>query len=128
MVGIAGLWVYFAFRADRSLRKNVINLIAGSAFALAYGYGTAVVANGMLDHTRPTVISSRITDKRTSTGKVTQYKLSIEPWRTGQSEDTVSVARSTYESLNVGDTACVYVNDGALGIAWYTVDRCQLPR
>jgi hypothetical protein len=39
----------------------------------------------------------------------------------------VQVPSRTYDALNVGDSVCIALHPGALGLSWFTADACPAP-
>ena len=89
----------------------------------AYAYGGLVLANTLLDTSKPQMFRTIIVDKHITSGKTTTYELRLEAWGPVP-PGTVSVSRELYESVIPGLIACPLLSRGALGIPWYVVVRC----
>jgi hypothetical protein len=102
-------------------------LILMLIFALAYGYGAGIEANALFDHSPGTVYSAHVIGKHTHHGSrgSTSYYLELSPWGPYAGGDTVTASWSFYTSVKVGDSVCLPLRPGALGVAWFTVERCR---
>jgi hypothetical protein len=117
--------------ALRTLLPATPGLRAGSLLLMfccmsLYAYGGLALANSRLDPTPPerfrvAVLGGRVTHGRRST----HWMLRLAPWgpRTEPSESRVQ--STVYRAVDVGDSVCIDLRPGALGIAWYAVLRCR---
>ena len=93
--------------------------------SLIYGAGAGLAVNTLQDHTPIDVFGVQIWRKQTIRGRSTTYELILGPWGPREKENRVTVRRILYDSLQTGDTVCVGMRKGRLGIQWYTVGRCD---
>jgi hypothetical protein len=85
------------------------------------------LANVRLDTASPerfrtTFIGKRITDGRSSR----TWYLRLKPWGPQAESSEAAVSPSLYHAVNVGEGVCADMRPGALGIAWYIVQRCEI--
>ena len=93
--------------------------------SLIYGVGAGLAVNTLQDHSRIDVFGAQILRKQIVRGRSTTYELTLGPWGPRKKENRVTVRRILYDSLQTGDTVCVGMRMGRLGIQWYTVGRCN---
>lgn len=98
-------------------------------FLVLYGAGCGVGApaliNRRFDHSPGQTYQATVEALRFTGGRGgPSYSLQLGPWgpRTGPS--SVPVSRAVYNATHVGDTACVSLHPGALGMAWYRATPC----
>lgn len=96
---------------------------------LAYGYGGAVAANMIFDGSEARVVRATVVDKwvsnpvsRTRRGTSTTsgpfFNVEVETY------GATRVDTDAYSYSKIGQPGCVHVRDGALGIEWFTIERC----
>ena len=78
----------------------------------------------LLDHSRPTVFPVKVLAKSVSSGRNTTYDLNLPPWGPIEAGDA-SVPRAFYDKVAVGETVCVDLYRGALGMRWYEIAHCR---
>ena len=116
---------FAATRADDSLRRRWGGMVAFLFISLIYGLGAGLAVNVLQDHSPIDVFGAQIWRKQIVRGRSTTYELILGPWGPRKKENRVSVRRILYDSLQTGDTVCVGMRKGRLGIQWYTVGRCN---
>lgn len=89
--------------------------------ATAYAYCTLNFFNCEYDRSVAHVWPTRVTNKRSTSGKTTSYYLELTPWGKYTANNEVSVDRALYRSVNIQDSVNVYLLKGTLGIPWYIV-------
>ncbi len=124
--GIGGSIVLTLLAAivDPDLRRD---WWAGSFLALLmtfYGFGAFLQANAILDRSPMQVIPVVVIDKHLTTGTPTTRNLRLKPWGPYAQPGDVSVVRSLYDAVRSGDSVCIHLRSGALGIPWYVVRSC----
>ncbi len=114
---------FAATRVERELSKAAIYILAVAAFA--YGYCAGMILDAGLDRSTPQIYPVTVLGKYESRARGTSWYLNVSPWgpRTGAGHVPVSPAR--YRATRPGDTVCVYLKSGALGVAWYAADSCK---
>jgi len=116
---------FAATKADDSLRRRWGGMVAFLFISLIYGLGAGLAVNALQDHSPIDVFGAQIWRKQIVRGRSTTYELILGPWGPRKKENRVSVRRILYDSLQTGDTVCVGMRKGRLGIQWYTVGRCN---
>ncbi len=91
---------------------------------LGYSYGAVSVANVSLDRSEPERHAARVIDTRVAGSDNKTYELRLTAWGPRTSEENVDVTRAFHERVSKGDTVCVYLWPGALGVRWYEVWDC----
>jgi hypothetical protein len=95
-------------------------LVVLALFSGVYGYGLVRELNIELDRSPGAVQQTVVLSKWSIS---TQHHVSYRPW--GSSHPTgIFVTRSLYGSVQPGAQICMVVNEGALGMTWYTAQAC----
>lgn len=68
-LSLHGLLLFFA----RDLRKKILQVFLMLIFCMAYGYGSTISLNGLLDKSAPVTYKAVILDKRVDAGKRVSY-------------------------------------------------------
>jgi hypothetical protein len=96
---------------------SVIGNIAIYSYAATYGI------NCVFDNSVPKVYQSKVINKSISRSKhTTTYNLEVEAWGNHFDLEEISVARSQYETVEIGQTVSIDYKEGLLGIPWYYVE------
>jgi hypothetical protein len=125
---LAALLTVAAVMADRSLQSRRGLVILLFILSLSYGFGAGMEGNALLDHSKRSVYATKITEKEISSGRYRSYDLYLARWGPKQDNDKVSVPRSFYDSVGIGDTVCVSLRQGAFHVQWYIVGPCTPAR
>ncbi len=93
-----------------------------------YGYGGGVAGNIVFDGSEPQLVRAPVVDKWVSnpvrtgrnrnTGEGPNLYVQIEGYGATRVNDEV------YSYSKVGQPGCVHVRNGALGIEWFSIERC----
>lgn len=110
---------------DASLRAKPLGLAVIFLLSLAYGYGGGMEADALLDHAPAALYSANVAGKHVSSGRSTTYHLRLAPWGPQDKDDDVIVSPAVYRAVRTGDSVCLALKPGALGVAWYVVDACR---
>jgi hypothetical protein len=124
-VGIGGLLSLSTFTADSTMRASVINTAAFAALSLTYGYGAAIEANALFDHSSGMSYTANVEGKHIVRGKTTTYELELGPWGPIPQRNTLQVAPATFNPIQRGDVVCLTLKPGALGVNWYYMRAWQ---
>jgi hypothetical protein len=126
IVAVSGgvLLVGLAWWADPWLRRQRWTAPALALLCCAYGYGAGFEIDSRLDRSAPTFYPVQILSMHVSHGKSTNYHLEVSPWGPIRDADDITVARGRYARTRVGDTQCIALHRGAIGIPWYVLDDC----
>jgi hypothetical protein len=111
-------------QVDATVRKWGVALLLFAVVGFPYAYGTAIAANVLLDESEAQRFETVVRKMHTTSGKHASWSLTIDPWGPVESVEDVEVSRKLYERLAVGDTVCVALFDGALGVRWFWVGAC----
>ena len=110
--------------ADPKTGKQRWSYLAFLLLAAFYSGGVTAMADSILDHSTPHVFQAEVLHKHISSGRSTTWYLQLAPWGPQDHPDEVSVHRSLYNSVQPGQTVCVYLYPGALKIPWFQVAHC----
>jgi hypothetical protein len=95
-------------------------------FGAGYGYGGLVYADTRLDASPGQLFQAQVLARWTSFGRGGEtYHLTLAPWGPVSRSLSVITSRATYMALNPGDTACMTLRPGALGMEWYQTGLCN---
>jgi hypothetical protein len=123
-LAVIGLGIFVvALVADGSWRARPA-AAAILLFAAIYGMGAGLELNALADRSHTDVFATHVVAKRVGVGRSRTYHLTLGPWGPRETEDSVSVMRPLYDKFQAGDTICVGLRQGGLGIQWYTVRGC----
>ncbi len=118
--GAAVLW------RVRSIPRRWWPAVKTLAVTALYFAGAISLANRALDFATPEVFATEVREKCGS-GSSKRYLLRLAPWGPREARTCVEVNRAFYESTAPGDTVCVSLSPGRLGVRWYEVGRCARP-
>jgi hypothetical protein len=103
------------------IRRDSLTVIV--AIACLYGYGAAVTANELFDHSNPQTMRVGIENKYVRTGKGAGSYFKLAPWGPETMEREYRPSQSTYNRLRVSDSICASLYPGALGMRWYRLSE-----
>ena len=83
-----------------------------------------MTADALLDHSRGQMYRTQILGKHFTSGRNRSYNLQVEPWANAEGAQQLRVSRDLYVQVNVGDSVCIVLHPGALGVRWYHVTAC----
>jgi hypothetical protein len=129
-VGVAmALTAVFACHDVRLRRPRKSLLVTLIAMCL-YSVGAVFSANVFLDDARAEVFNVPVTHKEASGSKLRArryLKLGPSPREDVALDGEVRVSARFYDAVRVGQSLCINLQPGALGIRWYTIDDCGGP-
>jgi hypothetical protein len=111
--------------ADATVRSQKGSLTLMFVLSLAYGYGSVVETNALLDHSQATHYSAAVESKHISRGKHVSYKLKLAPWGPKTKDNELEVSKTIYDAIESSDTAVLSLRHGVLGINWYYLSAWQ---
>lgn len=120
-VALGGVAVY----VDPFLKRNRVTAVLLALLCCAYGYGAGLEANALLDHSPPSPYPAKVMSKRIGGGRSHSYDLSVSAWGPFRTEQEVMVPAWRYRNTQVGDTVCMLLRPGALGVGWYALASCN---
>jgi hypothetical protein len=92
---------------------------------IAYVCGVLAIADVQLDTSRPDVFRTQVLDARTQESRGgTSYVLTLAPWGPVAESSDIHIPFALYHGLSRGDTVCMSLHRGRLGLPWYDVDVC----
>jgi hypothetical protein len=100
------------------------SVLAFGIFMLAYAYGSISLANVRLDRHEPERHAARVVDTRVTGSDNKTYEFRLASWGPRTTEENVEVTSELHGRVAKGDTVCVYLWPGALGVRWYEVRDC----
>jgi hypothetical protein len=108
----------------REFRGRFGSLLLYGVLLTGYGYGTVSVLNARLDDSAPQHFPARLIDDpvKRSSGKT--FDVHLAPWGPQTTDDDFRISRDLFERVKKGDTVCVYLWPGALGVRLYEVSDC----
>ena len=127
VLGSAAL-VGVAFWRDPWLKNHRGTTLLLLLLCCSYGYGAGMQVNALLDGSAPQTYRVGVTAKHVSHGKSTSYHLTLAPWGPKVSGQDLMVPYSQYAVVKPGDTVCMLLRSGALGVAWSELGRCDAAR
>ena len=92
-------------------------------FSGLYTWNLLVYSNCHYDGSVPQVMHAEVTAKRTTTGRSTSYYLMLGPWGQYAVGKEVSVGKSFYNNITIGDSVNIRLRKGKWNIPWYTIAR-----
>lgn len=121
-IAIATFWLFPAIRGR-------IELLAGTTIALAFYFTGAIPwGNVLIDSAKPSnVYQITILNKHELTGRPAVPYFTVTPWGPFSARNDIVVATPIYSQYQVGDTVCLSLRPGAIGVAWYSnwdVHKC----
>jgi len=110
--------------ADPMIRQRRWPVLVVLFLSVMYASGAAAQADTVLDRSAPSPFSSEVLRKHVSRGHSTSYTLTISPWGPQGESTDVMVSARVYDSVQLGQSVCIYLFPGALRIPWYLVQPC----
>lgn len=113
--------------ASPSYRKKVGSLLITSAFLCTYTAGTIAIANTVLDHRQPERYRLQVLNKRSKGGKHPTQYFTLPNWGPYGHENEIEVSRRLFRETEVGQSVCIQLHPGTIGLEWYSVrslDAC----
>jgi hypothetical protein len=114
-----------AFWRDPWLKKHLGTTVLLAVLCCSYGYGAGMQVNALLDPSTPQNYRVIVTAKHVSQGRSTSYHLRLAPWGPEVGGQDLMVSRSMYAGIKQGDTVCMELRSGAMGVAWSELGRCH---
>jgi hypothetical protein len=102
-----------------------LSLVFWACFGGAYGYGAMVFADMRFDQGATQTFPAPVQRQYLSYNRnSTTPHLVLGPWGEVTGETDIAVSRSAYDALGPGQTACVTLHPGRLGMPWFQADVC----
>ena len=92
---------------------------------LLYSYAGTYGANCVYDYSEPIVYRTKVLDKRISKGTKgrSTYYIKVAPWGHHIDKEEISVTRSHYEEIQVGQFVRIDLKKGFFNIPWYYIEE-----
>ncbi|GAB0155409.1 hypothetical protein CHRYSEOSP005_06700 [Chryseobacterium sp. Alg-005] len=88
-----------------------------------YSYAGTYAINCTFDNSKPQVYKTTILSKRISEGRrSTSYLVEITPWGNRSEKEEISISKTQFGKLYVGDHINVDIKKGLFNIPWYYVE------
>jgi hypothetical protein len=111
--------------SDPALRRRWFHPAVMLLLMAPYPAGALTAANALLDRAPAEVFRVAVVGKRITSGKRKSCELRLAAWGPREEEENVEVGRALYREVEVGDTVCVQLRPGALGVRWFQVKSCE---
>ncbi len=121
VISITVVFYLAIFLVATDIRKKVITVVSIMLFCGVYGFGTAIILNGIMDSSSPKNFEAEIRDKHISSGKSMSYYLKLSPWGPQKNVEDVRVSKNRYDQYKINDKVLIQLSKGALNIPWYTI-------
>jgi hypothetical protein len=97
--------------------------------AAIYGYGATSVVDIQLDFSAGAVTPVQVLDKHVFHGRrSTSYNLYLPAWGPRAGPNSIEVSSATYHAVNIGESVCITLHPGAIGLPWFTSAACSDPK
>ena len=103
-----------ALSGRKTLAYACILVMAG-----VYFISLLIFSNCYYDKSTTQEFRVEVSHKHKKTGKSTTYYLSLSAWGRFEDGHEVTVSQNLYQSVKVGDSIRVLLNDGKWGVPWY---------
>jgi hypothetical protein len=118
-----------AVQIDPWFRKQRWSVLLCGLMICLYGYGAGLELNAIADRSAPQVFQVVVLAKHASEdSRSTTWYLTLNPWGPVTTREDVSVLGALYRATRPGDTVCVLLRRGAIGMPWYEVTACREAR
>jgi hypothetical protein len=122
---VAIVFLAVAVSREPNLRRRWWRLLLAGVIVGAYAFGVLGQFDLRLDRSPQAMLRSRVLDKHLGHTRMPTYHVTLAPWGPFSAPADATVPQELYERLDIGDSTCVRLHDGALGMAWYTVMACR---
>ena len=78
-----------------------------------------LLLNGLLDRSPAVPVHARVLRKRVIRGRSTTYRIEVESWRPGRTEEVLELSRTQFQAINPDSMAGIELHRGWLGLPWY---------
>lgn len=76
-----------------------------------------LLLNGLLDRGPAVPVHTRVLRKRIIRGRSTTYRMVVESWRPGRSEEVLEVRRAQFQAINPDSAVAIELHRGWLGLS-----------
>ncbi len=78
-----------------------------------------VFLNGLLDRGPAVRVQARVIGKRISRGRSTTYRMAVESWRLGRTEEVLELSRAQFQAIHPDSIVGIELHRGWFGLPWY---------
>jgi hypothetical protein len=110
-------------RAIAGSGRKAFTYICIVVVAGVYSYALEIFSNCNYDESPAKTFQVEVSHKHKKSGKSTTYYLSLSSWGRFEDGHEVSVSQSLYQSVKVGDSIKVLLNNGKWGVPWYRLKQ-----
>ena len=122
---IGAVWTAAVIWAQSDLLDKPGMLVVLFAIGTAHGLGAVSFVDGLGDWQRTierVTVTAKVSEKSRSS---LDYELVLSPWSLKPDGNTVSIRERDYRAISQGDTVCVTIRHGLLGLRRYGVGPCD---
>jgi len=108
--------------------KNKDNTVKGQPIyililALAFGFGSTIAINCTFDKSPLHIYQTKVLSQHITRGKSNSYYLKIDAWGPQKEAEVISVQRSLYDKVTVGQSININFKTGLFNIPWFTISN-----
>ncbi|OYU96559.1 MAG: hypothetical protein CFE21_09245 [Bacteroidetes bacterium B1(2017)] len=87
-----------------------------------YSYAGTYGANCVYDKSEPKVYNVDVVDKRITSGKHPTFYVKVTPWGHHYDKEEISVPKSQYDEIQIGQAIKIDLKQGLFNIPWYYIE------
>lgn len=119
------LILFTTHKVIKESRKNKTWIYLSIIFSVfVYSYAATYGLNCVYDNSEPQVYEAKVVDKEISRSRKggRTYYLKVSPWGHHYDNEKISVPRSQYDAITIGETVKIDLKKGLFNIPWYYVE------
>jgi hypothetical protein len=123
-LGFAALVLFLL--VDRPRTHVVPAIVTGALLFVVWAAGAVIGADRLFDHAPAQAFRAQVTDKHISharRGWFDYYYIELAPWGP-EAQGQELEDRGLYDAVDVGQSVCLRLHPGALGLRWYEAAPC----
>ena len=78
-----------------------------------------LLLNGLLDRGPAVPVHARVLRKRIIRGRSTTYRMVVESWRPGRTEEVLELSRAQFQGIAPDSSVVIDLHRGWIGVPWY---------
>ncbi|MFN8715163.1 MAG: hypothetical protein ACK5Z2_20105 [Bacteroidota bacterium] len=104
--------------------KSKVWIYTSLIFSISlYSYAGTYGANCIYDQSEPIVYQAKVIDKRIYHGRIhTMYYVKVTPWGHHYDKEEISIPKSQYDEIQIGQTLNIDLKQGLFKIPWYYIE------
>lgn len=122
VLGLAAVIAILLYIFCAECRKKVSTVLAIAFFAMFFCFGAVTQLNFLLDFSNPVEKAAVIEEMHISTSSKSPDTYNLDVVTSDSQKLELKVSREQYETLSVGDSVTVYIQEGALHIPYAYAD------